>query len=110
MDLPCGSSGGSGGSEEIDEPSGDCHAPTGCKTPITSGTFAWDGKCYFFTSLNWLNNNNAGIYSINGIDFNGYVNEWTQGFPNKIDGGYYVKTNTSSCCGKDGTLGKPTCN
>ena len=107
---PCGSSGGSGGSEEIDEPSGDCHAPTGCKTPITSGTFAWDGKCYFFTSLNWLNNNNAGIYSINGIDFNGYVNEWTQGFPNKIDGGYYVKTNTSSCCGKDGTLGKPTCN
>lgn len=105
-----GNSSGSGGSEEIDEPSGDCHAPTGCKTPITSGTFAWDGKCYFFTSLNWLNNNNAGIYSINGIDFNGYVNEWTQGFPNKIDGGYYVKTNTSFCCGMEGTLGKPTCN
>lgn len=89
---------------------GNCHAPTGCSTVITTEDFQWDGRCYFFTSISWLNNQISGNFQINGGgNYNGYVGSWS--LPAKIDGGYYVKTNDNSgrCCGKDGTMGNPTC-
>ena len=88
-----------------------CHAPTGCSTVIITEDFQWDGRCYFFTSISWLNNQNSGAFQINGGgSYNGYVGSWS--LPEKIDGGYYVKTNDNPgrCCGKDGTIGTPTCN
>ena len=87
-----------------------CHAPTGCSTPVTSGSFDWDGQCYFATTFSWTNNNSSGNYSINGVTFNGYVNQYTNNFPATIDGGYYIKTNISGCCGADISIGEPTCN
>ena len=77
---------------------------------ITTEDFQWDGRCYFFTSISWLNNQISGNFQINrGGNYNGYVGSWS--LPAKIDGGYYVKTNDNPgrCCGKDGTIGNPTC-
>lgn len=88
-----------------------CNPPEGCSTYKTSG-FAWDGSCYFATTFNYTNNNGEGDYYINGEKFSGYVNKYTAGFPSSRDGGYYIKTGSSSCCYGDDALvlGKPSCN
>ena len=106
---PCGSgSGGSGGgSSGGDVPSGDCHTPTGC-TPTTTGTFDTDGKCYFATSIAYINT--PATYTINGKKYSGYSQMCCNDYPEPVDGGYYIQTSSGRNDGSSVTVGKPNCN
>lgn len=77
-----------------------------CEALKTSGTFSWDGSCYFAKTISWLNVDIDGKYYVNGEEFEKYSNS---GYPKKVDGGYYIKTFESACCGADLTLGTPAC-
>lgn len=112
---PCGSGSGSGsgsggdnpGGGGGDEPSGDCHAPTGC-SPTTTGSFNTDGKCYFATSIAYINT--PATYVINGKSYSGYSQMCCNDYPDPVDGGYYIQTATGRNDGSSVTVGKPNCN
>lgn len=85
-----------------------CHAPSGCTSPTTSGTFNIDGKCYFATAISYINASNT--YKINGKSYSGYSQMCCNDYPAPVDGGYYIETNSGSNYGSSVTLGVPTCN
>ena len=88
-----------------------CHPPTGCSEPVvTSGTLAFDGRCYFAT---YISNINAAWDAYFKVNDYGWMSNYTAGstFTNKIDGGFYIQTPVGNYYGgpSDVTLGKPTC-
>lgn len=83
-----------------------CNPPTGCSSPITSGTFASDGRCYYATSVNYINLQNS--YTVNGTTLSGY--KASGEMPAKRDGGYYIKTQSGDNYGSNVTLGARLCN
>ena len=89
-----------------------CHAPTGCSNPVKLGTFGADGRCYFVTSIGYINFSNA--YTITGTEsktYTGYSQTCCNGYPSTIDGGYYIQTTAGGAnYGSSVTLGEPTCN
>lgn len=83
-----------------------CNPPTGCSSPVTSGTFASDGRCYYATSVNYINLQNS--YTVNGTTLSGY--KASGDMPAKRDGGYYIKTQSGDNYGSNVTLGARLCN
>ena len=85
-----------------------CHAPEGCENPVTSGTFSFDGRCYFVTSINSING--SASYKVNGKSYSGYSQMCCNGYPDPIDGGYYIETTNGQDYQTSVTVGVPTCN
>ena len=83
-----------------------CNPPTGCSSPVTSGTFASDGRCYYATSVDHINFEKS--YTVNGTSLSGY--KAAGDMPAKRDGGYYIQTQSGSDYGSDVTLGARLCN
>ena len=90
------------------EPQPVCHAPEGCENPVTSGTFSFDGRCYFVTSINSING--SASYKVNGKAYSGYSQMCCNGYPDPIDGGYYIETTNGQDYQTSVTVGVPTCN
>jgi len=74
-----------------------------CNSLRISGSFKYDGNCYFATSISYLN---SGVdYVVNGMKFSSYTNS---GFGNTVDGGYYIKTVKGGDYGSSVVLGTPS--
>ena len=89
-------------------PSPVCHGPSGCENPVTSGSFQFDGRCYFVTGIASINTNTT--YKINGKAYSGYSQMCCNDYPDPIDGGYYIETVSGQDYQTSVTLGVPSCN
>jgi hypothetical protein len=89
-------------------PTCNCTCPTGCDNVITTG---WNSSntsgCYFASSINFVGPYNSSVVNVNGKDFSG--NWFGSGFPDPIDGGYYIQFTTINVVDAGFEKGTPNC-
>lgn len=94
-----------------------CHCSETCPSANcgsnlkTSGSFAWDGNCYFVRTFNHVHSGDGNDYIINGVSLTAYSNVYTENFPDKVDGGYYIWAPSygTDPSGSSVVLGEATC-